>query len=287
VPTQHKLDFLTEKQERVRLQEEKVMPVFSKRIGSSALAPIIAGCFLTGVSSVEAAPIVNFNIQVHGATGGPFTTSFNQNGAATATPGIFNFNDGGSPVVGAGNEWSIDWDFNADDDPEGAGAAMGVQLGSVFTVKNNLAETANPAANHLQFSILVSMDTLPANAIGYIIGAANNLASTGEGPGVLSTTNEFGAGNALWTYQVNGSTLTTLFNSPYSLTTATNPGTNSSSSGSGGVLAGVPNNIGIRLVFDLSPGEEVEFNGNFAYIPSPGALLLLGLAGLTSRRRRV
>lgn len=261
------------------------MPVFSKRIGSSALIPAIAACVF-GAASVEAAPIVNFNVQVHGATGGPFSTSFNQNGAVTGTPGIFNFDDGGSPLVGAGNEWSIDWNFNADEDPEGAGAAMGVSLGSVFTVRNNLVQTGNPAQNHLQFSILVSMNTLPANAVGYLIGAANNLTSTSSTPGVLSTTNEFGAGNALWTYQVNGSNIATLFNSGYSLTPASNPGTVSDSAGSGGVLAGVPNNIAIRLVFDLSAGEEVSFNGNLAYIPTPGALVLLGLAGLVSRRRR-
>ena len=47
-----------------------------------------------------------------------------------------------------------------------------------------------------------------------------------------------------------------------------------------------PSNIGVRLDFDLTPGETVGFVGVFGFIPAPGALALLGLAGLAGRTRR-
>ena len=57
--------------------------------------------------------------------------------------------------------------------------------------------------------------------------------------------------------------------------------------GQTGPLAGIsPTSIGIRLDFDLTPGETVTFNGAFAFVPAPGCLALLGLAGLTGSRRR-
>jgi hypothetical protein len=240
---------------------------------------------LMAASAVTANPVVDFNIQVNGGTPtGPYL--FSQAGTPTAFPGVFNFNDGGSPLLGPGNEWSIDWDFNADDDPEGTGEATGVMLGANFTIRNNLAEVANPAANHLQFSILITMDVLPAGASFYGVGATNNLLSTGTGPGVVSTTNQFNPGSAMWTYLIDGSSLTTLYNSGHSLSTPTNPGTLAENASSGGPLAGVPSNIGIRLDFDLSPGDEVTFTGTFAYIPAPGALAALALAAIRRSRRR-
>jgi hypothetical protein len=130
------------------------MPVFSKRIGSPALVAAIGASLLLAVSSADAAPIVNFAIDVHGATGGPYSNNFNQNGPVVS----------GSLASTTPGEWSIDWGpFSADDDPEGGD---GVNLNSVFTVQNT--HTSN-----LQFSILVSIDTLPADAIAYGVGCSD------------------------------------------------------------------------------------------------------------------
>jgi len=241
------------------------MPVFSKRIGSPALVAAIGASLLLAVSSADAAPIVNFAIDVHGATGGPYSNNFNQNGPVVS----------GSLASTTPGEWSIDWGpFSADDDPEGGD---GVNLNSVFTVQNT--HTSN-----LQFSILVSIDTLPADAIAYGVGATNNLTSlTGENV-TLSSTNEFGAGAPIWSFLVDGSPIHSLYPAPYSLSTST---TQADTPADGfGLMSGVPSSIGIRLVFELSPGAEVLFNGTFQYVPTPGALALLGLAGVIGRRRR-
>jgi uncharacterized protein (TIGR03382 family) len=242
------------------------MPVFSKRIGYSALVPAIGASLLLTVSSADAAPIVNFDIDVLGATGGPYSNTFNQNGPIVA----------GSLGSTTPGEWSIDWGpFSADDDP-GATGGDGVNLNSVFTVQNT--HTSN-----LQFSILISMDVLPANASFYAIAGTNNLESLTAGNVTLSSTNAFGAGLPIWSFLVDGGTHDTLFPAPYSLSTS---GTQAQSADDLGPMAGTPSNIGIRLVFDLSPGAEINFNGTFQYIPTPGALALLGLAGVIGRRRR-
>jgi uncharacterized protein (TIGR03382 family) len=238
------------------------MPVFSKRIGSSALITALGAAFFAGLSA-DAAPIVNFAIDVHGATGGNYSNVFSQGGPVVS----------GSDSSTTPGEWSIEWEFSADDDPEGGD---GVSLNPVFTVQNT--HTSN-----LQFSILVSMDVLPANATLYGAGATNNLLSLSGGDVTLSTTNEFGAGLPIWSFLVDGSTFDTLFDAPHTLSTSA---TQSEHLDSFGALGGTPSSIGVRLVFDLAPGAEINFNGTFQYIPAPGALALLGLAGVIGRRRR-
>jgi hypothetical protein len=142
----------------------------------------------------------------------------------------------------------------------------------------------NSLTNNIQFSILISMDVLASNAAFFLNGATNNLVSDGNGVATLSTTNAFHPGSALWTYQVDGADFTTLFNAPFTQTAPA--GTSAQNQNGFGPMTGVPSSIGIRLDFDLSPGEQVELAGNFTYIPTPGALALLGLAGIAGRRRR-
>jgi MYXO-CTERM domain-containing protein len=60
---------------------------------------------------------------------------------------------------------------------------------------------------------------------------------------------------------------------------------------SGGFVAGpatANTSIGIMLVFTLTDGDTVTVNSTFAIqpLPAPGALALLGLAGVCTRRRR-
>lgn len=255
------------------------MPVFSKRIGNFAVAPFVAVGLFSIVSSAQAAPIVNFAIGVNGGTGGNYNAAFNQLSVAGGIPGTHtvagsHLSGGGSSVPG---EWSIEWDFLVDDDPTGGPGAEGVNFNPAFTVQN----TSNA---NLQFSILVSMAVLPSSADVYAFGASNNLASLSGGQVTMSTTNAFGANAPIWDFQLNGSSVGTQFPAPHTLTTSQTQAENGP--GGFGVGGGSPSTIGVRLVFDLSPGAEINFNGTFQYIPTPGALALLGLAAVAGRRRR-
>lgn len=241
----------------------------------------------------HANPIVNFDVTVLGGLGGPFSTSWSQVGVPTATPGVFNFNQTNSPfptgLNGPDNQWSVSvWDFAADDDPAGAGAAAGARLGAAFTVTNNLPETGNPADNHLYFSIYINMNVYTAAQPTSFFGSGG---MTLTAPGGSGGFNQITAvGGPIWNYRVNGADVASLYPAGFNLGLS-GPGTNSTSANLSPAqtapLAGlVPTNIGIRLDFDLTPGETVTFNGVFAYIPAPGGLALLGLAGLLGARRR-
>lgn len=265
------------------------MPVHSKCYG---LFVIACGAMALSLPA-SAAPTVDFNVSVLGGTGGPFNSAWSQVGVPTATPGVFNINQTNSPfptgLNGPGNEWAISvWDFSADDDPAGAGAAAGARLGAVFTVTNNLTESGNPAENHLYFSIFINMNVQTAGQPTSFFG---NGGMTLTAPGGSGSFNQITAVNSpIWNFLINGADVASLYPSGFNLGLS-GPGTNSTSqnltAGQTGPLAGiVPNSIGIRLDFDLTPGETVTFNGVFAFVPAPGGLALLGLAGLARGRRR-
>jgi hypothetical protein len=254
------------------------MPVFSKRIGGSALLPVLAAAFSLGSNAAHANPIVNFYIDVQGATGGP--VSFSQMGAATADPEIFNLTESASiyPSGIIETDWEIsDWDFNVDDDPGGSSPAS---LAAIFTVKNK-------SASNLQFTITIDMDVQPSNATFYGYSGGFTLTTDSSATGTVSTTNAFHPGAAIWTYLVDGSPVATAFPSVSSFSVFSGPKTGAPPTQSaGGFLGGNPGKIAIQMDFDLTPGEILLLNGNFVFIPAPGALALLGLAGLIGRRRR-
>lgn len=248
---------------------------------------------LLAPSQASAVPIVNFDISVFGGTAGPFNTTFSQAGTATVNPGVYSFKNANSihpaglidPVF---NEWSIStWDFNADDDPSGTGMATGARLGAVFTVTNNRPEGPNTSDNHLYFSIYISMAVMGSQNTSFF----GNGGMTLTAPENSGSFNQVTAvGTPIWNYLINGANATSLFQPNFNFGLS-GPGTNSTSAnlvaGQTGPLAGIsPTSIGIRLDFDLTPGETVTFNGAFAFVPAPGCLALLGLAGLTGSRRR-
>jgi len=271
------------------------MKGFAKCSGRIALGAI---AFFTAQSltspRAEAVPTnpphVSFNVNVLGGSGGPFNTGWNQVGVGTATPGVYSFDQLGSPfgmpgLIGPGSEWSISsWNFQADNDPAGAGQATGARLGSVFTVTNNLPVVAgNPGANHLFFSISISMETYAAAQPTQFFGSGglNLLAGAPGGFHQVEATN-----GPIWNYLVNGNVVTSLFAQGYNL--GNSGGTSSESLNiNGAPLAGLsPSSIGITMNFDLTPGDTLQLTGTFAYIPAPGCLALLSLAALAGRSRR-
>lgn len=253
-----------------------------------------------GVTTAQAAPVVNFNISVNGGTGGPFSTSFSQNGDPTFTPpGVFNYQQSlpygapptTGPINGPANEWSIvSWDFNADGDPSGIGGATGAKIGSGFVVKNNLPDGATPADNHLQFSIMITMNVMPSSGATTFFGSGGQVLTIDQSLaghwGTLSATT-----TPVWNFMIDGGTAASLFSPGYVLGASNGPST---AGGSANLtpaqtagLAGIhPTTMGIRLDFDLTPGETAAFTGVFGFIPGPGSLALLALSALMTRSRR-
>lgn len=276
--------------------EEKVMPARTMCSGLIRTIAISAG-LLAPCGAVHANPVLNFDITVTGGTAGFFNTSWNQNGSPTATPGVFSYTPGNSPFPTGINdpmfgEWSMAmWNINADNDPAGSGASTGARLGgALFTVTNNLPNAQDPAANHLQFSIIISMNVLTAQQPTSFFGnggmTLNIDDSPFNNPGILTTTS-----GSMWKFLINGNQAAGLYESGYELGGSDGPTTASTSANltpaQTGPLAGiVPTSIGIRLDFDLTPGETVSFNGLFGFVPGPGAAALLGLAALAGRTRR-
>lgn len=271
------------------------MPVLAKRYGRFTCQALVAGAGAALFASMaSASPIVNFDIVVTGGTGSPNNVSFVQAGTPTVMPGVFNYQQTGSPfptgIQGPNNEWDISvWNFNADGDPTGTGGSTGAKIGSAFTVTNNLPDVANAAANHLYFSIMVTMPVLASSGPTTFFGNGGfTLSSPGSqfgAPGQITA-----IGNPIWNFMINGGDVASLFPAGFNLGLS-GAGTNSTSAnllaGQTGPLAGIhPTTMGIRLDFDLTAGETVTFNGVFGFVPTPGCLALLGLAGLTGRSRR-
>ncbi|MCI0364892.1 MAG: hypothetical protein L0Y44_08785 [Phycisphaerales bacterium] len=242
------------------------MPGFSGCIRRSVwVAMIAASCGLLAIP-VQAGTVVDFDIDVIGGGGSQIFSD-----AGSPIDPTLTFYSGTVPAPSP--DWTLTYSFLSQDDPANDAGI----LGAGFTVTNNLA-------TNLQFSILITFDLGPSTALSYTANAAMTL-NPGASDGTLSTTDAFGADLAMWTYSVNGSDFATLFNADYTL--SANGVTNSDSAAIPATpISTVITQLGIRLVFDLSPGEIANFTGNFQFIPAPGALALLGLAGIMGRRRR-
>ena len=253
------------------------MTVFASRVCRTAGGALIAVA-LTGVlpSAALANPVVNFNVAVSGSP----VQNFNSVGANTANPQLFS-HQGMTSDTG----WSLSWNFSSDPDAVGGG-----RLGCVFTFENLLADTANPAQNHLQGDITITLPTLPmelpatfgGNAAMTFLIRPNQF----NNDGVLSTVGN----NAMWAYGINGATAASLFAPGFQMA-GTSPQQGDSTLNSNLNLTSFPynqqvNNVSIRLQFDITPGDQVQFTGVFLFVPAPGALGAFAVAGLMGGRRR-
>jgi hypothetical protein len=253
------------------------MTVFARRVSrtlSVALFPVAAVAVFSPAALAN--PVVNFNVAVSGSP----VQNFNGVGAPTANPQLFS-HQGSTSDTG----WNLSWNFSSDPDAVGGG-----RLGCVFTFENLLADTANPDQNHLQGDITI---TLPTNPVGLPATFGGNAAMTFlirpnafNNDGVLTTVGN----NAMWTYGINGGTAATLFAPGFEMA-GSSPQQGDSTLNSNLSLASFPfnqpvNNVSIRLQFDITPGDQVQFTGVFLFVPAPGALGVFALAGLMGGRRR-
>jgi len=266
------------------------MTVFATRSARTTRTAMAAGCAMMIASSALAAPIVNIGISVAGGSGGPQALpTINQATNPSATPGIFEAN-GAQNDPSAFNEWAMNWAVTADDDPSPFGQ-IGTRLGANFTIMNNRTDGALAGDNHLQFTILVNMNLMP----GF---AANVMYAANGGPTITVPANQSFEGqlttvgnSPMTNFLLNNASQASLFTAGTVLAASSNPGGGSSTNSLSGSVplspfSPGPGSMSILMTFDLTPGDRVTFNYNYAVIPAPGALALLGLAGVVGSRRR-
>jgi hypothetical protein len=266
------------------------MTVFATRSGRTMTTAIAAGCATMIASSALAAPIVNIGISVAGGTGGPQNLpTINQGTVPSATPGVFEA-FGGQNDTSGNNEWTMTWGVTADDDPSSFGNT-GTRLGANFTIENTRTDGALFGDNHLQFSILVNLNLLAGFApnVAYAANGGPTITVPADQTfdGVLTTVGN----NPMTSFLLNNASQASLFPAGSTLAASSNPGGGSSTNSWNGNVpltpfAPPPGSMSIRMNFDLTPGERVTFNYNYFVIPSPGALALLGIAGVVGGRRR-
>lgn len=174
--------------------------------------------------------------------------------------------------------WDFSWNLTVDADPF-------VDAAIQVTNTSNVTST---------FSLLMVLPIVPQLPTTLMNGSAG-ITVTNNGfddPATISPV----AGDSIYSAYVDyvdefSAPEATLFGGGYSLS-AGPLGTESDSDSFGDPIpVGGPaanNNIAIRLEFELTPGDQASISSlfNIIAVPTPGALALLGVAGLAGRRRR-
>jgi len=154
-------------------------------------------------------------------------------------------------------------------------------------VLNNILVTNTTTSTQI-FSAFVGLPTtFPAP--NFISGnVRTNIIDGGNDGGTVATVSP----TALYQAQIDGTTVATLQNHPFSVT-APAGGSNTLAATFGPTVNAVPvtSNIGIQLRFSLTPGDTAAILSRFdvTAIPEPGSVALIGiglaLVGSASRRR--
>lgn len=224
------------------------------------------------------------------ATAGPPTVGIDVNIDGTPNPfapgnitgpfgsGVYNFVGNGN--AGLGNLTT--WNFNATNSTE-------VNGGLVFVSGNFTFENTSNATQ--VYDVLVTLATTPAGTSSKLGGSvAGGLTADFDG-GTLSRNSD---NDPLWTAAIDGNEVGHLLANMAPVTAAP-----FDSNQTGGDAFGMPipslagpalgNEMTIRLRFELTAGDQASFTSVFVLevVPAPAAgLAFIGLAGLTSRRRR-
>ncbi|MFK7960022.1 MAG: hypothetical protein AB8G96_05795 [Phycisphaerales bacterium] len=226
---------------------------------------VAAACaaFATGGTAYAGiAPSVGFDIMASDGTNESLMLAGSNVGPDLFNyAGILNDNEG---------DWGITYDFFASQDPTDA---LGAFLGTGFTVTNN-------TDGDLDFSLTLSLDIDPAalpetdyaGSVGYTLNGID---------GSLTTD------TSLYAVFIGDTLIDTLFDAPFELS-FDGVGTESVSENLAGGMNGPAETISIVMEFTLSSGDSLTTTGAFGItaVPAPGALALLGAAGLVGRRRR-
>jgi hypothetical protein len=240
---------------------------FGARRSIATAASLIAS-IATGIAAADG-PTVQLDVNVDGNA-----QSQGLNGTATNLPNVFNYQ---GSLLDAGGAWLLSWDFNASDSTNTGPKA--------FTAGNYVIQ--NLSANTIAVELTV---TLPIALVGSALyGGSVSGGLTTSGPGFISDN-----GSPLWSGRTGGNLIDTLFDNPFNVTRA-----DAGSSSLGFESFGDPipsasgpaigSDISVTLKFLLGANSSASFTSVLvAAVPTPGALALLGLGGLTAfgRRRR-
>jgi len=150
-----------------------------------------------------------------------------------------------------------------------------------FAFLNPTLNFANNSAESLWFMISIKMPI--AHLFALPLEWASSASWTLTGPNPELTTLE---DTPLWSVSTDGNSTGSLFPDE---TVMNNDNLNISDEMSGLLDSPVTEYMMIDLAFELSPNAIGGVNGHFSVIPAPGALALLGIAGLigTTRRRHM
>ena len=209
-----------------------------------------------------------FDIQIESELG-MWTSIENPGAIAEVTPLE---KQGQYTIIGGatGNGFISSWEIDVDTDP--------------FVVSS--FNITNTQATAQVFTVTVLLPIVPQLPITSGIGSVSGslLDSNDSGASFVGTI----AGVPLYEAIIDGSTVMTLYDDPYSLAIGT-PTANLPTAGFGpSVLPGAAAVIGVRNTFVLSPGDTFQAVSYFFInaVPTPGALALFGLAGMAATRRR-
>ena len=235
-----------------------------RSIATAALLASIA----TGIAAADG-PAVVLDVTVDASS-----QSQNLNGTATNLPNVFNYQ---GSLLDAGGAWLLSWDFNASDATNAGTKA--------FTAGNYVIQ--NLSANTIAVELTV---TLPIALIGSALyGGSVSGGLTTSGPGFISDN-----GTPLWSGRTGGNLIDSLFDNPFLVARADAGSSSLGFESFGDPIPSAPgpaigSDISVTLKFLLGANSSASFTSVLvAAIPTPGALALLGLGGLTAfgRRRR-
>lgn len=194
--------------------------------------------------------------------------------------------DGGYTYSGNVSLWGFQSSFDLSSNSKAASGNNA--FGGFFTLKNTTATVQ-------QFIIDLTITNDPSTGNALAGGSVAGVLLGGPNGGLLQ-----GVGNgAVWQAIINGSsgstTIASLMNgNPFTVTTGANQagGIAREFFGNNPQIPSLP--IGplgtsrtVRMQFLLGAGSEVSLSTSFVVqVPAPGAVALLGVAGLAARRRR-
>jgi len=238
---------------------------------SSLCVGAVASLLAAGVALAGGGTPPVVSLSVNGSMSNPVGTDTGS--------GVFNYT---GSLVDGGGAWTSLYDFNASasSGPGGLGTSF---LSGNFVVTNNLTTSQT-------FEIVLS---LPVSASGadltlYGGSVAGSLVGDSDG-GTFSTV----GGDGVWTAATNGTFVAELLTAPIDV--SVDP-FKTAMIGSASFGEPIPNASGpnldtsldITLRFTLGGGDSAAFTSVLVaeVVPAPGAMALLGAAGLISRRRR-
>jgi hypothetical protein len=178
-------------------------------------------------------------------------------------------------------QWDLDYHWEYDSDTTLSPGTGGASAFATFGLTNNTG----------------GFETFTVTAFVPLLQVLSDVSTAGDVEGSLADSNFDGSslltdsGKEIYGGLIDSTVWLTLMDDPFSF--AAPPfGSDEfgpfAGAGAGPALADT--DIGIEITFDLSPGDSVQFTANFIVegmvVPAPGAVALLGLAGLAGTRRR-